>query len=135
LVITCRSGARIQNEPVQLANIRRVEAQFDRILDTGIRNGLLTGITGIVSDEMGGPLNEDPNSGHLIFNKKLQFYVVTGPELTVTQLQRLRTTLHLRVDEAYGARGDLTNFADLKALNVSANSVTGSLSTPASLGR
>lgn len=139
LAITCASRVGIQNEPVQLASIRKVEASFDRILDVGIRNGLLGGRTGIGmdTDEMGGPLNEDPNSGVRIFNKRLRFYVaqVIGRELTVAQLQRLRTALHLRVDEAYASRGDLTNFADLKSLNISGNAISGSLNQPAAIGR
>ena len=134
LAITCASRTSIQNEPVQLASIRRVEAKLDRLVDTGIRNGLLGGRTAFVADEfatnnVNGELDE--SGRQRIFSKRLRYWRVTGQELTVPELQRIRTALHLRVDQAYASRGDLANFADLQSLKIDANGIAGSLNNAA----
>jgi hypothetical protein len=138
LAITCASGTRIPNEPVQLANIRNVEAKLDRVLAAGIRGGLIGGRTAIVADEMAtrNETGEVDESGRIrIFTRRLRYFRVTGPELTVSDLQRLRSALHLRVDEAYAARGDLAKFSDLSSLSVGADAIAHSLNAPAGLGR
>ena len=133
LAIACASGTgTIPNESVQLRQIRNVEAKFDRILDVAIRTQLAGGRAAIVADEIAtnnenGELAEMPS-----FRNRLAVpQRVNGPELTLTDLQRLRTTLHLRVDEAYAAKGDLSKFSDLTSLNVGTDAITGSLNRPA----
>lgn len=136
LIITCATRSSIPNETVQLSQIRNVEARFDRILDVAIRTQLAGGRSAIVADEFA-TSNEtgevDESGRNRVFGKRLKYWRVTGEELTVNELQRLRTALHFRVDEAYATRGDLARFSDLTSLTVSRDGITGSLNLPANL--
>ena len=142
LAIACASGTggTIPNESVQLRQIRNVEAKFDRILDVAIRTQLAGGRAAIVADEMA-TNNEtgevDESGRQLVFRQRLhRLQRLTGTELTTLDLQRLRTALHLRVDEAYAAQSDLSRFSDLTSLSVGADAITGSLNAPTQgLGR
>lgn len=131
LAITCATNtARIPNESVELAQIRRVEANFTRILDAGIRTQLAGGRSAIVvADEhaTGNETGERDESGSPIILRHKIYRFDTGRELTVRELQRLRAGLQLRVDEAYAA-GSLANFSDLSSLRVSGTAIEGTLS-------
>jgi hypothetical protein len=138
LAITCASGGGgIPNESVQLTQIRGVEAKLDRLLDVGIRTQLAGGRSGIVADEFasGNPNGEIDESGRqIIFRQKLAIgQKLTGVEVTTQNLQRLRAGLHLRVDEAYAARGDLSKFSDLTSLTAGADGFAQSINAPAQI--
>ena len=130
LAIACAtSNVNIPNESVELAQIRRVEADFTKVLDAAIRTQIAGGRSGIeladkaTDNETG---EKDESGRPVIIRQKFYRLHGLGRELTVFELQRIREALQLRVDEAYAA-GSLANFPDLASLRVSNGVIEGSI--------
>lgn len=131
--IACYStrGWQIPGETVQLRQIRVAEQRLDVLIDNSIRAQLSGGRGGLSyegDESLGGPRAEE---GPKLFDNIIRGPRLTDKDIPVNDLQQLRNLIHLRVDEAYAAKGDLSRFTDLTSLRVGADAVACSINRPA----